>query len=112
MIFQIEKVTGIGEFERVVEKREGISTGHAGDLERTIFKVGERAFAVVNEDKTLEVRTDFKLGKMLSEKYETVMGSRYFGRGGVEVILAGDQLSEEEVYDLVRLSYNMTNEME
>ena len=56
---------------------------------------------------TIEVRTDSELKKLLVEKYESVMESRYFGRGGVEIVLAG-QLSDDELIDLVRLSYNLS----
>jgi len=67
---------------------------------------GEKVFLVVHGN-TIEVRTDEKLGKLLREKYESVMLSRYFGKGGVEVVLAG-QLSEEEVVDLVRLAWELS----
>ena len=55
----------------------------------------------------MEVRCDQKLSDLLKGKYESVMESRYFGRGGIEIVLAG-QLSEAELADLVRLSYNIT----
>ena len=58
---------------------------------------------------TLELRTDRKLLGLLREKYETVMESRYFGKGGVEIVNSG-QLSSEEINDLVRLSYNLSAE--
>ena len=35
------------------------------------------------------------------------MESRYFGQGGIEIVLAG-QLSEPEIEDLIRLSYNLS----
>ncbi len=35
------------------------------------------------------------------------MESRYFGRGGIEIVPAG-QLTTEEIADLIRLSYNIT----
>ena len=38
------------------------------------------------------------------------MESRYFGKGGVEIVPSG-QLSETEIEDLVRLSYNLTKGM-
>ena len=57
--------------------------------------------------KTIEVRCDKRLADMLREKYETVMESRYFGHGGVEIIPSG-QLDDGELEDLVRLSYNLT----
>ena len=64
-------------------------------------------FLVVNKN-TIETRTDAELRKLLVEKYESVMESRYFGKGGVEIVLAGGQLSDDELDDLVRLSYNFS----
>lgn len=94
MVFDVSEVGGIGKFSAQKEK------------ERTLYFKGEKAFLVVNAN-TIEVRTDAKLAALLREKYESVMQSRYFGRGGVEIVLAG-QLSEEELRDLVRLSYNLS----
>ena len=97
MVFDISKVTGIGEYTEKPEK------------ERTIYNKGDKAFLVINKN-TIELRTDDKLAKLLEEKYESVMQSRYFRRGGIEIVLAGDQLKPDEVNDLVRLSYNLTLE--
>lgn len=94
LAFDVTRVEGIGEYTEKVEKK------------RVLYQKGERVFLVVNAN-TIEVRTDAKLGALLREKYESVMESRYFGRGGIEVVLAG-QLSEAELEDLVRLSYNLT----
>ena len=71
--------------------------------------MNEKAFLVENAN-TIEVRTDGKLGKLLREKYESVMESRYFGRGGIEIVMSG-QLKLDEIDDLVRLSYNLTKQM-
>ncbi|MBR2996899.1 hypothetical protein IKF33_00445 [Candidatus Saccharibacteria bacterium] len=68
--------------------------------------VNERAFLVVHKN-TIEVRTDAKLREVLCEKYESVMESRYFGKGGIEIVMSG-QLTDSEVRDLVRLSYDLT----
>lgn len=65
---------------------------------------------LVDREKTIEVRTDEKLGRLLRGKYESVMESRYFGRGGIEVVLSG-QLDEGEVRDLIRLSYELSKKM-
>ena len=94
MVFDISKVAGIGDFTTKKEK------------ERELFLKGDKAFLVINKN-TLEVRTDEKLGKLLREKYESVMESRYFGRGGIEIVPAG-QLKTDELEDLVRLSYNLS----
>jgi len=94
MVFDISKVAGIGEYAIKPEKS------------RTIYVVDEQAFLVVNSN-TIEIRCDAKLGNLLKTKYESVMESRYFGRGGIEIVLVG-QLSNTELADLVRLSYNLT----
>ncbi|MBO7664379.1 MmcQ/YjbR family DNA-binding protein [Candidatus Saccharibacteria bacterium] len=96
MVYDVSKVSGIGEFSKKSEK------------ERELFFVNEKAFLVVNKN-TVEVRCDEKLGKFLREKYESVMESRYFGRGGIEIVMSG-QLQENEVDDLVRLSYNLSKD--
>ncbi len=97
-MIKVEEIGGIGEY---VEKK------HGEKGEDKIFEVPEgKAFLVVRP-KTVEVRCDKRLGDMLREKYETVMESRYFGRGGVEIVPSG-QLDDGELEDLVRLSYNLT----
>ena len=96
MVFDIHEVGGIGEFSEKEEKG------------RRLFLRGEKVFLVINKN-TMEVRTDRQLGKLLREKYESVMESRYFGRGGIEIVLSG-QLEGEELKDLVRLSYNLSEE--
>lgn len=94
MVFDLLEITGIGDFTSKKEK------------EREVFLKDDKVFLVVNKN-TIEVRTDDKLGQLLREKYESVMESRYFGRGGIEIVLA-DQLKTDELYDLVRLSYNLS----
>ena len=96
MVFNLSKITGIGKFEKKSEK------------ERELFYVKTKVFLVLNKN-ILEVRCDEKLSKLLKEKYESVMESRYFGRGGIEIVPAG-QLKADEIEDLVRLSYNLTAE--
>ena len=98
MVFDIFKVNGIGEYTKKTETVD--------EKTRTLYYKEEKVFLVVNKN-TIEVRTDSELKKLLVEKYESVMESRYFGRGGVEIVMAG-QLSDDELFDLVRLSYNLS----
>ncbi len=104
---KLEKIAGLGEWtkeERSEEKR----TEKA--LKEQIFRVPDgKAFLVVRP-KTLEVRCERNLSQKLREEYETVMESRYFGRGGIEIVPTG-QLEMAEIEDLIRLSYNMTKEL-
>ena len=94
MVLDVSKITGIGAYETKPEK------------DRTIFLKGDRAFLVLNKN-TIEIRCDSQLSANLQEKYESVMQSRYFGKGGIEIVPAG-QLADEELQDLVRLSYNLS----
>lgn len=121
MVFDVSKVSGIGEYTTDV-----VSLGEGVDAEEvTVYRVattaledkvdspdyveeGSRAFLVVRKN-TVEVRCDEKLSNLLRGKYESVMESRYFGRGGIEIVNSG-QLAENELYDLVRLSYRLSGE--
>ena len=95
MVPDLSQINGIAEYATKKEK------------ERTLYYKNEKAFLVVNAH-TIEIRCDEKLSQLLTSKYETVMESRYFGRGGIEIVPAG-QLGEDEISDLIRLSYNLTD---
>lgn len=101
-MINVKEISGISDFEVGEEKVKDREV-------RTVYRVGSRAFLVDNKN-TLEVRCDEKLGKLLRSKFESVMESRYFGRGGIEIVKAGKQLEKAELEDLVRLSYNLTRE--
>ena len=94
MVLDVSKITGIGSYTTKSEK------------DRDLFFRGPLAFLVLHRN-TIEVRCDQRLAGVLKAKYESVMESRYFGQGGIEIVLAG-QLSPTELEDLIRLSYNMT----
>lgn len=117
-MIEVAKVSGLGEFgvrERREDGNEGQQPrrpgGEVGPTEYIYYTVPEEKVFLVVRPKTLEVRCDEKLGRVLREKYETVMVSRYFGRGGIEIVPSG-QLTEAEIEDLVRLSYNLSSKSE
>ena len=95
MVFDISEISGIGKYTTQKEST------------RDIYLKDGLAFLVFNRN-TIEIRCDSRLSDNLKEKYESVMESRYFGRGGIEIVLSG-QLSQQELEDLVRLSYNLTS---
>ena len=119
-VIDVAGMSGLGEFEmrerRVGgaknQERGGEKTeveGQSGRTEYIYYTVPEERVFLVMRPKTIEVRCDEKLGRVLRKKYETVMVSRYFGRGGIEIVPSG-QLTETELEDLVRLSYNLSRE--
>lgn len=95
MVPDIHEISGIN---NVKEKQE---------KDRILYLKDGKTFLVVNKN-TIEVRCDYELSKNLQEKYESVMESRYFGRGGIEIVPT-NQLKTDEIEDLVRLSYNLTS---
>ncbi|MBR3248510.1 hypothetical protein IKF89_00560 [Candidatus Saccharibacteria bacterium] len=95
MVFDLSKITGLGNYT--------LKTAQ----DRTLYFKNEKVFLVAHKN-TIEIRCDTKLAAHLKEKYESIMESRYFGRGGIEIVLAG-QLNQSELADLVRLSYNLTS---
>ena len=73
---------------------------------RDLYFKDRLAFLILHRN-TIEIRCDKRLSQVLRNKYESVMESRYFGQGGIEIVLTG-QLSQPEIEDLIRLSYTIT----
>lgn len=94
MVPDLSKINGINQY---TEKT---------DNNRTLYQKDGKTFLVVNKN-TIEVRCDELLSNNLKSKYESVMESRYYGHGGIEIVPT-NQLSLQEIEDLIRLSYNMT----
>ena len=117
----IRTISGIGEFttsdeiigegvnaeEIKVYKVDAISPADKADSIDYVDE-GPRAFLIIRKN-TIEVRTDATLRNLLKDKYESVMDSRYFGRGGIEIVNSG-QLTDEETIDLIRLSYDLSKD--
>lgn len=105
MKIDLATVSGIGKYVA-----EEVTVGDDKNAESLlVYKVEQadgKVFFVVRKN-TIELRCDRKLSGLLREKYESVMESRYFGRGGIEIVSAG-QLETNEIEDLIRLSYNLS----
>lgn len=90
---------------------EGISEKSAGEKgELRVFERGEKICVVIEKNTNplrIELRCDYKLSKLLQERYESVMESRSLGKNGIEIICSG-QLSNEEIHDLIRHAYEVS----
>ena len=104
-MINLDNISGLGPFVKETERLDEYNS-------RDLYKIenNNKAFLVINKN-TMEFRTDDKLGKLLIDKYESVMESRYFGRGGLEIVSSADQLKPNELEDLIRLSYNLTKNL-
>ena len=96
MVPDLSQIIGIGEYTEKPEEA------------RTLYQKQGKTFLVVNKN-TIEVRCDEQLSENLKSKYESVMESRYIGHGGIEIVPTS-QLSQQEIEDLIRLSYNLTQQ--
>lgn len=95
MVPDLHEINGIDNYDVKQEKS------------RTLYQKNGKTFLVQNHN-TIEVRCDKELGRTLQEKFESVMQSRYFGHGGIEIVPT-HQLTKEELADLIRLSYELTD---
>lgn len=86
---------------------EGTAVYKYGDKE-----AGGKIVAIVAEDsKPLRVslKCDPGLAKNLREKYETVVPGYHLNKKHWNTIICSGQLSEEEIFDLARLSYRLVS---
>lgn len=86
-----------------------------------VYKVGhkdvpgeqEKMFAIIAEDsKPLRVslKCDPQLAIVLRDKYETVVPGYHLNKKHWNTIICTGQLGDEEIKDLVRLSYRLVTE--
>ena len=92
-------------------KLDGVEEKESEDnKDLRIFARNGKICLVIKKDSQplrIETRCDVKLSKTLQERYESVMQSKSLGRNGIEIICSG-QLTDDEVYDLVRHSYEIS----
>lgn len=85
------------------------------DKSLSLFRIGEagKIFAALEKSHSLQIslRCDRLLAKTLRERYETVLPAQKFDPKTWNTVIVTGQLSDEEVKDLVRLSYNITAEL-
>jgi predicted DNA-binding protein (MmcQ/YjbR family) len=86
----------------------------------SVYKIGHKEtdegklFALIADNsKPLQVslKTDPKLSELLREKYESVMPGYHLNKKHWITILCTGQLADDEIKDLVRLSYNLVAEI-
>lgn len=78
-----------------------------------VYKVGEKIFAIIAE-KSEPVRVSLKcdplLAKTLRERYETVLPGYHLNKKHWNTVICSGQLSNDEIFDLVRHSYQLVAE--
>ncbi len=80
-----------------------------------VYKVGDKMFSLIAEDKTplqVSLKCDPLLARTLREKYESVMPGYHLNKKHWNTIVLSGQLSESEIQDLVRHSYELVKPTE
>lgn len=75
-----------------------------------VYKVDDKMFAIVQEGKVpvrISLKCDPLLAETLRERYESVLPGYHLNKRHWNTIILSGQLSNEEVIDLIRHSYEL-----
>ncbi len=84
----------------------------------SVYKIGHKdvdegkMFALIADGSKpvrLSLKTDPLLSKNLQEKYESVMPGYHLNKKHWITVLCSGQLADDEIKDLIRLSYNLVS---
>ncbi len=82
----------------------------------SVYKIGHKEtgegklFAIIQDNSkplSISLKCDPLLAETLREKYETVLPGYHLSKKHWNTILCTGQVPEDELFDLVRLSYNL-----
>lgn len=94
----------LGEFESQTAKNILENSHESGD---------KAIFAIIHEDNRplkIEMKTGKILAKTLREAHESVVPSKLMNEREWNLIIGNNQLDDEEIKDLLRLSYRLVSE--
>jgi predicted DNA-binding protein (MmcQ/YjbR family) len=77
-----------------------------------VYKHGDKMFALIQEGTSpihLSLKCDPGLAMTLREKYETVLPGYHLNKKHWNTIICSGQLSNEEILDLIRHSYELVS---
>ncbi len=93
-----------------LKKFKNVSLSFPFGKEVYVFSFNNKMFALIEKDKTpirLSLKCDPKLSTILRERYEEVMPGINLNQRYWNTILITGQLSEKEIEDLIRHSYEL-----
>ncbi len=76
----------------------------------SVYKAGDMLFALVQnttDPLRISLRCDEQLAALLREKYETVLPGQKLNQKKWNTIILSGQLTDDEIFDLIRHSYNL-----
>jgi predicted DNA-binding protein (MmcQ/YjbR family) len=98
------------ELDKILLSYKGATKTFPYGPKMSVYKVNDLLFALLENSANplrISLRCDEQLGKLLREKYETVLPGQKLNQKKWNTIILTGQLSNEEVLDLIRHSYNI-----
>ncbi len=102
------------EFEAFILQQPNVWLDYPFGEDSAVYKYGTKPegkiVAIVAEGSSplrISLKCDPKLAELLREKYETVVPGFHLNKKHWNTIICSGQLSQDEILDLARLSYNL-----
>lgn len=98
------------QLEKYILSLDGTRLDYPFGEEVAVYKRGDKMFALIGENKSpihLSLKCDPQLAITLREKYETVLPGYHLNKKHWNTIICSGQLSTEEIFDLIRHSYEL-----
>lgn len=98
------------EVEKILKEKDNVKIEHPFGEETSVFKVEDKMFALMTNDKEpvrLSLRCDPKLSSVLREKYEEVMPGYHLNKRLWNTIILSGQLNIDEIRGLITHSYDL-----
>lgn len=97
------------ELEEYLLAKPGAQLDYPFGPETAVYKVMDKMFALIPEGKALQIslKCDPQLAEHLRQKYEEVHAGYHLNKKHWNTIAVTGQLSRQELFDLVNLSYDL-----
>jgi predicted DNA-binding protein (MmcQ/YjbR family) len=98
------------EVEEYIQTLPNVSLDYPFGEKTAVYKTGDKMFALITEGSDplrLSLKCDPQLAETLRERYETVMPGYHLNKKHWNTILLSGQLSDNEIKDLIRHSYEL-----
>ncbi len=105
------------EFEKYILQLDRVWLDYPFDEKTAVYKYGDKPegkiVAIVAEGSRplrISLKCDPQLAEHLRDRYETVLPGYHLNKKHWNTILCTGQLSNEEIFDLTRLSYQLVSD--
>ena len=101
------------DLEKYLLSKPGSKLDYPFDEKVAVYKVGGKMFALMPHGKapvSISLKCDPQLAETLRERYESVMPGYHLSKVHWNTIVTSGQLSDQEIYDLIDLSYRLVVE--